>query len=48
MVEQNARAALRVADYAYVLAAGQVVLEGTPDMVATAPMMTEAYLGKRS
>jgi branched-chain amino acid transport system ATP-binding protein len=48
IVEQNARAALRVADYAYVLAAGQVVLEGTPDTVATAPMMTEAYLGKRS
>lgn len=48
IVEQNARAALRVADYAYVLAAGQVVLEGKPDMVATAPMMTEAYLGKRS
>lgn len=48
IVEQNARAALRIADYAYVLAAGQVVLEGTPDMVATAPMMTEAYLGKRS
>lgn len=48
IVEQNARAALRVADYAYVLAAGQVVIEGTPDVVATAPMMTEAYLGKRS
>lgn len=48
VVEQNARAALQVADYAYVLAAGQVVLEGTPDAVADAPMMTEAYLGKRS
>lgn len=48
IVEQNARAALQIADYAYVLAAGQVVLEGTPDVVATAPMMTEAYLGKRS
>lgn len=48
IVEQNARAALQVADYAYVLAAGQVVLEGTSNMVATAPMMTEAYLGKRS
>jgi len=47
IVEQNARAALRVADYAYVLASGEVVLEGTPDMVATAPSMTEAYLGRR-
>ena len=48
VMEQNARAALQVADYAYVLAAGQVVLEGTPGMVATAPMITEAYLGKRN
>lgn len=48
IVEQNARAALRVADYAYVLAAGEVVLEGKPDAVGAAPMMTEAYLGKRS
>ena len=48
IVEQNARAALRVADYAYVLAAGHIVLEGTPELVADAPMMTEAYLGKRS
>ncbi|MER5172381.1 ABC transporter ATP-binding protein [Thioclava sp. GXIMD2076] len=48
IVEQNARAALKVADYAYVLAAGNVVLEGAPSVVADAPMMTEAYLGKRS
>lgn len=47
VVEQNARAALRVADYAYVLAAGRVVVEGTPDLVANDPLMTEAYLGKR-
>ena len=48
IVEQNARAALSIADYAYVLAAGEVVLEGTPDVVANAPLMTEAYLGKRN
>lgn len=47
VVEQNARAALRVADYVYVLAAGRVVVEGTPDRVADDPLMTEAYLGKR-
>jgi branched-chain amino acid transport system ATP-binding protein len=48
IVEQNARAALRVADYAYVLAAGRVVLEGTSNVVADDPLMTEAYLGKRN
>lgn len=47
IVEQNARAALRVADYAYVLASGSVVLEGSPDKVANDPSMTEAYLGRR-
>lgn len=48
VVEQNARAALRVADYAYVLASGRVAVEGLPEVVATDPLMTEAYLGKRS
>lgn len=47
MVEQNARAALRVADYAYVLASGQIAVRGTPDVVADDPMMKEAYLGKQ-
>lgn len=48
IVEQNARAALRVADYAYVLSAGHVVVSGSADVVADDPLMTEAYLGKRS
>jgi branched-chain amino acid transport system ATP-binding protein len=48
VVEQNARAALRVADYAYVLSAGRVAVEGDPDVVSSDPLMTEAYLGKRS
>jgi branched-chain amino acid transport system ATP-binding protein len=48
VVEQNARAALRVADYAYVLSSGRVAVEGTPEQVADDPLMTEAYLGKRS
>jgi branched-chain amino acid transport system ATP-binding protein len=47
VVEQNARAALKVADYAYVLASGSVVLEGKPDDVSDDPLMTEAYLGRK-
>ena len=30
LVEQNARAALQIADYAYVLETGEMVLEGRP------------------
>jgi branched-chain amino acid transport system ATP-binding protein len=46
VVEQNARAALRIADYAYVVQGGQIVLEGTPDFVSQDPQMKEAYLGR--
>jgi branched-chain amino acid transport system ATP-binding protein len=46
VVEQNARAALNVAQYAYVLRAGHVVLEGSAQEVAESPLMREAYLGK--
>jgi branched-chain amino acid transport system ATP-binding protein len=46
VVEQNANVALEVADYAYVLQQGEVVLEGSSSYVAAHPMMKEAYLGK--
>ena len=46
VVEQNARAALRIADYAYVLSAGRLVLEGLPHEISADPLMREAYLGK--
>ena len=45
LIEQNARAALSIADYAYVLRQGEVVLAGTPAEVAADPLMQEAYLG---
>lgn len=48
VVEQNARAALKVADYAYVLSSGRVAVEGLPAEVADAPLMREAYLGRSS
>jgi len=45
LVEQNARAALQVADYAYVLETGEVVLEGPAAQLADDPRVIESYLG---
>nr|WP_321499769.1 ABC transporter ATP-binding protein [uncultured Dethiosulfovibrio sp.] len=45
LVEQNAFAALKVADYAYVLEVGSVVLEGTGQELLRDPRVKEAYLG---
>ena len=48
LVEQNARAALRVADYAYVLETGQVAMQGPAAELADDPRVIEAYLGMAS
>ncbi len=45
LVEQNARAALQVADRAYVLETGEVMLEGAADELAQDPKVVETYLG---
>jgi branched-chain amino acid transport system ATP-binding protein len=45
LVEQNARAALQVADYGYVLETGEVVLEGEAKELAHNPRVIESYLG---
>jgi branched-chain amino acid transport system ATP-binding protein len=45
LVEQNARAALRVADYAYVMENGKIALEGEADVIAANPSVVEKYLG---
>jgi len=45
LVEQNARAALEVADYAYVLEMGEIVLEGPADDLARDPRVIDSYLG---
>ncbi len=45
LIEQNARAALQVADYAYVLETGSVTLEGPAAQVAVDPRVVEVYLG---
>jgi branched-chain amino acid transport system ATP-binding protein len=46
LVEQNARAALAVADRGYVVETGQVVLEGQSWELADNPEVRRAYLGK--
>jgi branched-chain amino acid transport system ATP-binding protein len=48
LVEQNARAALKVADYAYVLEGGQVAMQGPASELANDPKVIEAYLGLAS
>jgi branched-chain amino acid transport system ATP-binding protein len=48
MVEQNARAALQVADYGYVLETGDIVLEGAATELAGHPRVIETYLGLSS
>ncbi len=45
LVEQNARAALRVADYAYVMDGGRIVLEGPARELAEDERVKAAYLG---
>ncbi len=45
LVEQNARAALQVADYAYVLETGAITMQGPASELARDPRVIEAYLG---
>jgi branched-chain amino acid transport system ATP-binding protein len=46
VVEQNARAALELADRAYVMESGQVVLEGLAAELAVDERVQSAYLGR--
>jgi branched-chain amino acid transport system ATP-binding protein len=48
LVEQNARAALQVADYGYVLETGELALEGSSDELAANPRVAATYLGRSS
>jgi len=45
LVEQNARAALEVADHGYVLEMGEIVLQGPADELARDPRVIDTYLG---
>jgi branched-chain amino acid transport system ATP-binding protein len=46
LVEQNAMAALNVADYAYVLETGRVILEGAGRKLLQDERVRKAYLGE--
>ncbi|HPC96778.1 MAG TPA: ABC transporter ATP-binding protein [Sedimentisphaerales bacterium] len=46
LVEQNARAALAVADRGYVVETGQIVLQGPSQQLSDNPEVQRAYLGK--
>ena len=46
LIEQNARAALAVADHAYVLETGAIALAGPAAQLAADPRVIETYLGK--
>ena len=45
LVEQNAAIALAVADYAYIMESGRVVIDGTPAQLAANQDVQEFYLG---
>jgi len=45
LVEQNARAALEVADHGYVLEMGEIALEGPAEQLARDPRVIDTYLG---
>lgn len=48
IVEQNARLALRIADHAYVLERGEIVLSGPAAEVAASDRVRESYLGLKA
>jgi branched-chain amino acid transport system ATP-binding protein len=45
LVEQNARAALQVADHAYVMELGEITAQGPAAELAANPVIVESYLG---
>jgi branched-chain amino acid transport system ATP-binding protein len=46
LIEQNAKAALKVADYGYVLQTGRIFIEGSGSDLLQDPSVKEAYLGE--
>jgi branched-chain amino acid transport system ATP-binding protein len=48
VVEQNAKQALKIADYGYVLETGKVIIHGKAKDLLEDPRIVEAYLGRKS
>jgi branched-chain amino acid transport system ATP-binding protein len=48
LIEQNAFAALKITDHAYLLETGRIVLEGSGSELLEDPKVKEAYLGEQS
>lgn len=48
LVEQNAKQALKIADYGYVLETGKVIIQGKAEELLKDPRIVEAYLGRKS
>ena len=47
LVEQNANMALKIADYAYVLETGTIILEGPAQELRRDERVRKAYLGQK-
>lgn len=45
LIEQNARAAMSIADYAYILETGKIVLKGDAESLARDDQVRKSYLG---
>ncbi len=48
LVEQNAKQALKIADYGYVMETGKIIIEGNAESLLENPQVVEAYLGRKS
>ena len=48
LIEQNANMALRIADVAYVLETGKILIKGSGKELLENPKIKEAYLGKKN
>lgn len=46
VIEQNADAALKIADHAFVMETGRIVLQGSGTELLDNPIVKEAYLGQ--
>jgi branched-chain amino acid transport system ATP-binding protein len=46
LVEQNAARALQVADRAYVIESGEIIMQGAANMMLNDPRVRAAYLGE--